>query len=50
MSKLLYDIEDYLEDAAQAGRFPGWLRRILRSLSQTVGEAGALIASHRAEY
>ena len=41
MTKLLYDIEDYLEDAAKTPHMPGWMRRIVRSVGRTVGEADA---------
>jgi len=44
MTRLLYDIEDYLEDAAQARGLPRWLRRIVASIGRTVGEAGDIIA------
>jgi hypothetical protein len=50
MSRLLYDLEDYLEDAAADEHLPHLLRRIAASLSRTLGEAGALLAAHRAEY
>lgn len=48
MTRLLYDIEDYLEDASHAARIPGWMRRIMRSASRTVGETGDLFAWRRA--
>jgi|KBSSwiStaDraftv2_1062776.scaffolds.fasta_scaffold2444618_1 hypothetical protein len=44
MTRLLYDIEDYLEDASQTDRVPRWMRRIMRSIGRTVGETGNLIA------
>jgi hypothetical protein len=44
MTRLLYDIEDYLEDASQTDRIPRWMRRIMRSIGRTVGETGDLIA------
>ncbi len=50
MTRLLYDIEDYLEDAAHTGRVPGWIRRIMRSIGRTVGETGDLIARGRAGF
>ena len=43
MTRLLYDIEDYLEDASQAERLPRWMRRIVLSIGRTVGETGDLI-------
>ncbi|HET6321334.1 MAG TPA: hypothetical protein VFF87_04705 [Hyphomicrobium sp.] len=46
MTRLLYDIEDYLDDAAEAGGLPRWMRRLVRSLGRTVGEAGDLIVRH----
>jgi len=48
MTRLLYEIEDYLDDAADAGALPRWMRRLVRSLGRTVGEAGDLIARQRA--
>jgi hypothetical protein len=45
MTRLLYDIDDYLEDAPQTGR-----GRILRSIGRTVGETGDLIARGRAGF
>ena len=50
MTRLLYDIEDYLEDAAHTERVPGWMRRIMRSIGRTVGETGDLIAWRRARF
>ena len=50
MTRLLYDIEDYLEDAAHTGRVPGWMRRIVRSIGRTVGETGDLIFRRRAGF
>jgi hypothetical protein len=50
MTRLLYDIEDYLEDVAHTYRVPGWMRRIMRSIGRTVGETGALIACRRAGF
>jgi hypothetical protein len=47
MTRLLYDLEDYLEDAAHAERLPAWMRRIVRSIGRTVGETGDLIVWHR---
>jgi hypothetical protein len=47
MTRLLHDLEDYLEDAAHAERLPRWMRRIVRSVGRTIGETGDLIASHR---
>ena len=44
MTRLLYDIEDYLEDASQTDRIPRWMRRIMHSIGRTVGETGDLIA------
>ena len=44
MTRLLYDIEDYLEDAAHTDRVPGWMRRIMRSIGRTMGETGNMIA------
>ena len=43
MTRLLYDIEDYLEDAAQAARLPRWMRRIVRSIGRTAGETADII-------
>ena len=37
MTRLLYDIEDYLEDASHTDRVPGWMRRVMRSIGRTVG-------------
>ena len=50
MTRLLYDIEDYLEDAAHTDRVPRWMRRIMRSIGRTVGETGDLIAWRRAGF
>ncbi|HWK37308.1 MAG TPA: hypothetical protein VNR88_00180 [Hyphomicrobium sp.] len=47
MTRLLHDIEDYLDEAAEAGSLPRWMRRLVRSLGRTVGETGDLIARHR---
>lgn len=44
MHRLLYSIEDYLEDRAQGARMPWWLRRLMQSAARTVGEAGDLVA------
>ncbi len=44
MTRLLYDIEDYLEDASAAERLPRWMRRFLAAASRTIGEAGAILA------
>ena len=46
MTRLLYDIEDYLDDAAETGGLPRWMRRLVRSLGRTAGETGDLIARH----
>jgi hypothetical protein len=50
MTKLLYDIEDYLEDAAKTPHMPGWMRRIVRSVGRTVGEAGDMVALRYARF
>ena len=50
MTRLLYDIEDYLEDAAQAAPLPGWMRRIVQSVSRTVGETADMIAWRHARF
>jgi hypothetical protein len=47
MTRLLYDLEDYLEDASHAARLPGWMRRIARSVGRTVGETGDLLLRRR---
>ena len=44
MTRLLHDIEDYLEDASQAERMPSWAQRLMRALGRTIGETGDLIA------
>jgi hypothetical protein len=44
MQRVLYSIEDYLEDWAHELRAPWWLRRLVRSLARTVGGFGDLIA------
>jgi hypothetical protein len=46
MTRLLYDIEDYLGDAAEAPSLPKWLRRVVSAMSRTVGEAGDIAARH----
>ena len=43
MTRLLYGIEDYLEDASQTERLPRWMRRIALSIGRTVGETGDII-------
>jgi hypothetical protein len=43
MTRLLYGIEDYLEDASQAEHLPRWMRRVVLSIGRTVGETGDLI-------
>lgn len=50
MTRLLYDLEDYLEDAVHAERLPRWMRRIVSAIGRTVGETGDLIARHRARF
>jgi hypothetical protein len=50
MTRLLYDIEDYLEDAAQVAPLPGWMRRVARSISRTAGEAADLLFRRRAGF
>ena len=50
MTKLLYGIEDYLEDASQAERLPRWMRRIVLSAGRTVGEAGDIFFWRRAGF
>jgi hypothetical protein len=50
MTRLLYDIEDYLEDAAQAAPLPGWMRRIALSISRTAGETADLLFRRRAGF
>ena len=47
MTRLLYGIEDYLEDASQAARLPRWMRRIVLSIGRTVGETGDIIVPAR---
>ena len=47
MTRLLYDLEDYLEDASQAERLPGWMRRIASAVGRTVGETGDLLLRRR---
>jgi hypothetical protein len=44
MARLLYSIEDYLEDVAQASGYPRWIRHFVHALSRTAGETGDLIA------
>jgi hypothetical protein len=44
MTRLLYGIEDYLEDLSHDARIPAWMRRLVRSLSRTIGETGDLLA------
>ncbi len=46
MTRLLYDLEDYLDDASRAPDMPGWLSRCLSAISRTVGETGDLVARH----
>ncbi|MBC7832985.1 MAG: hypothetical protein H7Y62_13315 [Hyphomicrobium sp.] len=43
MTRLLYGIEDYLDDASQDDRLPRWMRRIVLSIGRTVGETGGII-------
>ena len=50
MTKILYDIEDYLEDASKTPRLPRWMRRIARSVGRTVGEAGDMVALRNARF
>ncbi len=50
MTKLLYDIEDYLEDVARAEKVPTWMRWIVRTLGRTVGEAGDIVAARSARF
>ena len=50
MTRLLYDIEDYLEDAAQAAPLPRWMRRIVYSISLTAGETADLLFRRDAEF
>ena len=44
MARLLHDIEDYLEDAAETDRVPTWMRGVVRSVARTIGETGDLLA------
>ncbi len=44
MTRLLYRIEDYLEDVSHDTCIPAWVRRLVRSLSRTIGETGDLLA------
>ena len=44
MQRMLYSIEDYLEDRAFESEVPWWIARLLRSLARTIGEAGDLVA------
>lgn len=44
MTRLLYDIEDYLEDAAHAARCPRLLRRLIVALGRTAGGVGDVVA------
>jgi hypothetical protein len=44
MTRLLHDIEDYLEDAAEAERMPRWARRFLTAVGRTIGETGDILA------
>ena len=50
MTRILYDIEDYLEDAAKTPHLPRWMRRIMRSVGRTVGEAGDMVALRYARF
>ena len=50
MTRLLYGIEDYLEDASQAERLPHWIRRIVLSIGRTVGEAGDIVFRRHAGF
>ncbi len=50
MTRLLYGIEDYLEDASQAEQLPRWMRRIVLSIGRTVGETGDIIFRRRAGF
>jgi len=50
MTRLLYGIEDYLEETAEIGRHPHWIRHILGSLARTAGEAAALMTRFREGY
>jgi hypothetical protein len=47
MTRLLYDLEDYLEDASHAERLPGWMRRIVGAVGRTIGETGDLLVWRR---
>jgi hypothetical protein len=47
MTRLLYDLEDYLEDASRAQRLPGWMRRIASAIGRTIGETGDLLLWRR---
>lgn len=44
MTRLLYDIEDYLDDAAHGARCPRLLRRLIAAVGRTVGGAGDIVA------
>lgn len=44
MHRVLYSIEDYLEDRSRGYGVPWWLARLLQSLARTAGEAGDLVA------
>jgi hypothetical protein len=43
MTRLLYDIEDYLEDAVGARSLPGWLRRFASAVGRTAGQAADIV-------
>jgi hypothetical protein len=44
MQRVLYSIEDYLDDRSCDERKPWWLRRLMRSAARTFGEAGDILA------
>ncbi|MEI9901157.1 MAG: hypothetical protein WDN31_14575 [Hyphomicrobium sp.] len=48
MTRLLHDIEDYLEDASSAA--PAWARRIICALGRVIGETGDVIARRLSQF
>jgi hypothetical protein len=44
MTRLLYDIEDYLEDTAGGQSLPAWMRPFILAVGRTTGEVADIVA------
>jgi hypothetical protein len=44
VTRLLYDIEDYLEDTAGGQELPTWMRPLILAVGRTTGEVADIVA------